>query len=347
MLKRRFSTLSAATAGTLVVALGCLAMAAVNAQAAPPLLYVNGSVKPLISVCPHEETECLSTEKKTYRSAYEPIIAWGPIVLHSPDIGSQGVSCTNTFTGRTYNAHEGEVLTAPERAYGTAEGWGTAQCTAPELLSKDETADHIHNLTVFASAERPLEIVNRQAEFCSETEVRLGHKKLEECTGPESRETESLAISIKRRTVSLPWKIELVHGYNKSHEEVVQQRIGMASFGECGPGAAEGTPTCSAAAETGHCYQANVEEATFANVPAGCVDTDIIIPQIPSEVPFFGALEVAARNGAGSGVSPSKIEFEEAFSGKLQSQINEFGAGTVAGKVKELGEEGQALVTSK
>jgi len=348
MSKRRFFTLSSCLAGVLAAA--SLGIAAMTAQANPPEIYENGQVAKIGKFCIAETETCLATEKTEERSPYVPIIAWGKINLKSEGLGAEGVTCTNTFTGKTWNEHEHGIKQNPIRGYGVAEGWGTSTCAAPEFI-KNYRHDCGCEPTIFASAERPLEYEYREALICKKALFEEGKKLLSECPNATEREAEALYSAVKRKTVSLPWKIELVRGYPKSGhtEEVVQQRIGLKNYGECGPGAAEGTPTCEGAKENTACYskQSETENYSYEEIPGGCVVTNIVIPQVPVEVPFFGTLEVTGRNGAGSGVDPSKIEFEGAFSGKLQSQADQEGSGTVNEKVKELGEEGQGLITAK
>ncbi len=348
MSKRRFFTLSVGFAGILAAA--SLGVSAMTAQAIPPEIYNNGSVAAIKSFCIAETETCAASEKAELRSAYVPIIAWGKILLKSEGLGAEGVTCTNTFTGKTWNEHEHGVKTNPIRGYGVAEGWGTSTCAAPEFIKKYKAACKCEP-TIFASAERPLEYEYREARICKKKLFEEGKKLLSECPDETERETEALYSAVKRKTVSLPWKIELVRGYPESghSESVVQQRIGVHSYGECGPGPAEGTPTCEGAKENTDCYskQSETENYSYEEIPTGCVVTNIVIPQVPVEIPFFGTLEVTGRNGAGSGIDPSKIEFEGAFSGKLQSNADQEGSGTVSDSVKELGEEGQGLITAK
>jgi hypothetical protein len=332
-----------------------LCMSAASAQATvPPKLYVNGAEKPITTVCTTELVAEHCPEGKSLagvRSLYVPLIAWGEITLRAHGLGSKGVKCINTFTGRTWNEHELGNTGKPVRAYGEALGWGTSTCTAPELLASYEEACEGCHPTVFATSEPPLAPEYRQAVICNEHSVKEGRKKLSQCF-PAETEQKSLAINTKRNVVSLPWKVEEVRGYDSegsSAGSFTVQRIGMKNYGECGPGEAEGHQTCSARAENTACYSAKApNEASWEEIASGCVVTNIVIPQIPAEIPFYGGLEIVGHNGAGSGTDPSYISFEGEYSGHLRSQENHEETGYVEGKeVRELGEEGQELLTIK
>jgi hypothetical protein len=142
-----------------------------------------------------------------------------------------------------------------------------------------------------------------------------------------------------------------VRGFAQSHEEVIQQRIGMASFGECGPGEAESTEpkhpseACSGRAGSSHCYP---QGDSFTELPHGCVELDLIAPQVPAEFPSFGTLEATWRNGAGSGVDPSGVEVEPEWGGLLAApQLGGTELASTTTRLKLLGAEGQELITMR
>ncbi len=356
---------SIAAAAALAVSAGIAATATQAAQA-PPRLAVNGAVKPLIATCRYEATECAANEREPYRSLSEPVIGWGSLVLHAEGLGPAGVACTgSTFLGTVYNAHEGENLESPVRAYGLVEEFSTDEgpyhfkydinsCSAPEFALRPVCGDA--DCEVYVSAEPPLTLDYREAEVCNGHHLFNGRypEPLSDCPLPSERETEQVPYAAQRSRSTLPWKVELVRGYTASHEEVVQPRIGMASFGECGPGAAEGTETCSAATATGRCYQQGPSTTySYADEPQGCVVLNVIVPEVPVEIPFFGSLETTIRNGAGDGTDPSRLEIEESVAGQLRSQEGLEGTGhvrtvcAVGCSIKLLGEEGQQLLTAK
>ena len=72
-----------------------------------------------------------------------------------------------------------------------------------------------------------------------------------------------------------------------------------------------------------------------------------MIPQIPVELPVYGSLEATWRNGVGTGISPSSLEFEGSWTGRLASQEQTEQSQTVSGSAVMLGAEGQELLTLK
>jgi hypothetical protein len=125
-------------------------------------------------------------------------------------------------------------------------------------------------------------------------------------------------------------------------------RIGAGSYGECGPGEDEATTEdpalCSGRADDTKCYPASRQ---FTEVPGGCVNLNIVIPQVPIEIPAFGTLEATWRGGLKNGLFPSTMQFEEAASGGLQTPEGASAKATVFGSMKLVGDPGLQLIGIK
>jgi hypothetical protein len=148
---------------------------------------------------------------------------------------------------------------------------------------------------------------------------------------------------------TLPWKQEFVWADDPgTGESTVQMRLGMASFGECGPGGEETTEAnlenCRGNDGKTRCYPSSDEAE---EVPTGCVNFTVVIPQIPIELPVYGSLEATWRNGAESDLDPGEIELEEANSGTLLPDLGVGSPMTLRGNVKMIGEGGEGLISLK
>jgi hypothetical protein len=309
----------------------------------PPQLYINGFVKPLIPTCSREVETCNESERHTVRTEYVPTVAWGPLTLRPEGVGTSGIACTAAFTGKVWNEREGAGKTGPERAYAETVGFNASDCSAPGLLEGYEGTG-AGPLSVFVTAEPPLQQKLVEGAVCNAVRV---YKSIGECPASELQFTE-LVASVTRPPSTLPWKSEFVRGKSADGQSVIQQRIGMASYGECGPGELEATSQdpldCRAREANSACYPAG---GRSSNVPTGCVDLDVVIPQIPVEIPVYGSLEATWRNGVGTGISPSSLEFEGSWTGRLASQEQTEQSQTVSGSAVMLGAEGQELLTLK
>lgn len=327
-------------AGALLVAAAALGPAAGTATAAPPQLYVNGSVKPLVATCIAATEVCPNpTERHTVRSLQQSVLAYGPLTMHAEELGGP-IQCNVALDGQAWNEHEGAATERSVRGYGVVEGLATSNCDAPGFLGHYE-AECGCRLSAFLSAEEPLEFHSTEAEICSEAAAGEGHKALTECPAHSEREVTTVDGSATRGASSLPWKVELVHGYTGDDQAAVVERIGMSAYGECGPGSGEGTATCDPAKGQGRCYAYLPEGESY---PAGCMRLYLRIPQLPLSVQIQGALEVTGHNGVGSAISPSFAELEGAASGQLQSGLGEV---TLSGSVNAFGAEGQELLTAR
>jgi hypothetical protein len=73
----------------------------------------------------------------------------------------------------------------------------------------------------------------------------------------------------------------------------------------------------------------------------------MVIPQIPIEIPLYGSVEETWRNGVGSAINPSSLEFEEGWSGALSSLSEPESSAPFGLEAKVIGAEGQALLTAR
>jgi hypothetical protein len=261
------------------------------------------------------------------------IVANGSINLSSTILGK--ISCQNTFYAQGWNENN--------HGYGEVLGWGTSGCTAPEEIKSLEAArkSEIESgkipvpLTVFASAEMPLEKTLREASVCKNEK----ENSLSECPNASERENKNVVSKDARRVTSLPWKVELIRG-EREEEPGILEKIGLEKFGESG----------TAAAHTTKCYVKekfgkSERPAKFESIPAGCVGVDIIFPQIPLEFVFYGTQEVLAINGSGNGLDTTRLEFNEA--GTLFTSEGLEGEGSTTGLVKIAGASAVQLLTAK
>ncbi len=341
--------LATASVGSLVLL--ALGSAVAQAQQAPAL-FVNPRLQPIVATCTNtaitEIAECPTTERQHVRSEPAPIIGWGPIVLHGAT-SSETIKCTAIYTGTAWREHENAVESAEIRSYGLIEGWTDDQCTAPALVKSFEKSIGVTHLSIVVTDEPPLEETYINAESCNKAEVKAGHDRLGECPLATEREAEDWPENVWRQKQTMPWKEEVVWGQpHMSEEETVQVRIGLASFNECGPGEdeeTEGNPErCRARQLNSKCYPAS---ENFAEVPAGCIKLNVVIPQIPIEMPVYGSLEATWRNGAGNATDPGRIEAEEAYSGTLLADEGSGTNFTLSGTIKEMGETDQGLIQYK
>jgi hypothetical protein len=85
--------------------------------------------------------------------------------------------------------------------------------------------------------------------------------------------------------------------------------------------------------KVGNKLAANAKQIKFKIVCTGVINVE-----------FHGELFPNTKNGTSIGASPSKVEFKGATSGELESEL---GTGTVKGNLKQMGYEGQDLLTVK
>jgi hypothetical protein len=310
-----------------------------------------------------------ANEKKV-GTAPIPILFNGKIQLHSSVLGE--TKCQNTFYGQGWNESGhglGEVL-----------AWSTAECTAPvhireleesepnkaaierwikehneaiaepkapiKCAAPETKAGEVKCITVYATAERPIERESGQGEICKEKPFEEG-KTLTFCKEHAETETKQVIKTIRRRTASVPWKSELVRCERTIEEEVHNSactKVGVHTFGESGTAVEENTA----------CFPKEAgKAANFKAVPEGCVLVSIVFPQIPLEFVFYGAQEVWGSNGSKNGLFPSSLEFLEP-AGELFSSEELEGKGkttsvegTTATPITAIGASHVELLTSK
>lgn len=311
----RRSGAPAALAGCLALSIAGVSALAASAAAAytPPAFFSNG--------------QALGSTPRSFS-------AWGRITLQNTVLGK--VNCVVLMDGSVWNAAGG-------RGAGEVGGFSTSDCEAPsaEPLFELERGclreyECDEPLTVFLTAEMPLEKVARQAEICI-----VKTKTIEQCDAknPEGeyteRETKLLTSEFHRGVASLPWKLELTEG-EREEEEDVMQKIGLHEYGESGTAIAHSTK----------CYPKEGEKpASFQALPSGCIGIDMVIPQIPDEFVYYGTQEIFGENGVKNGLFPSRLDFIEA--GTLFSSGGLNGEVWIAGEVKLDGSKALELITAR
>jgi hypothetical protein len=254
-----------------------------------------------------------------------PVTIWGKLQFSSQAEGK--ITCIDVFAG--YVANEGGV------GKGAVEGLGSYHCEAPELEEALETAfKEVLNgrkVTVFASGELPYEESFKEAELCVEST-----KRLYQCTGAGERKTQEVLVQLRRRLTSFPWPIEL---FSSTYEgvPVTRARIGIGAEGKtC-------YPTERGFNSEGKEVQVPV---SWEKVPSGCLEFDVIAPQIPDELVFYGSLEPLEINGAGNALTPSWFSFNST-SGLLVSSRLEAPETSATGELRFIGSAGQELIMGR
>jgi hypothetical protein len=249
-------------------------------------------------------------------------LAWGELKLHSGAVGE--VKCKNAFALGLWNKSG--------RGEGAFEGWGTNDCTAPELEEAFKLVTG-KTVTVFAGPELPVEEVPKEGIVCSEP----ADTKPSQCPNASEKETrKDLLGSVHRRNTSFPWNVELKRVAIEGEQEIVS-RIGIGAEGKT-------------------CYPTEVVEneeggpetipASWEKVPAGCVKIDLVAPQIPDEVIFYGQLQTQWVNGSKTGLYPSRLEFTSE-SGELVSSKGSAAETEVLGELRVLGYTSLQLMLAK
>jgi hypothetical protein len=249
-------------------------------------------------------------------SAALPATLWGEVKLQSTTVGE--VSCHQVMDASLWN--EGT------QGVGVLEGLGTSSCKAPSLEKVLELF-YETKVTVFASAELPLEPEEREAEVCTEA----AKTELSQCPNKSERTSKPLPVRVRRRQGSFPWKLKVVKEVREEELAPVLE-IGAAPAGES-------------------CYPTEIVEgklvaAKWERVPPGCVRLNIIAPQIPDELVFYGLLRPRLLNGAGNGLDASKLEFNTE-AGRLVSYKSEAPETYGQGALKLSGSEARELITAR
>jgi hypothetical protein len=287
------------------------------AQAAePPVIYSNAKMVPTSPM---------------------PVVGDGKIILGGPILGE--VRCMNTFNANVFNQHERLEAANPVRGYGEITGWATSSCVSPTLGPPLER-ELERKVTVFISPEMPLEEQSVEAEVCT-----TPGKPPSECKNSSERTTERLISAVRRRVGSVPWKFEMTRG-TRQEEEGVLAKVGLHEFGE--PGNAEQQSTaCYPKEKFVNPETAKEEErpVKFTQIPSGCLAVDVIVPQIPLELVFYGTQEIWNVNGFVNGLHPTRWEFLRP--GKLFSSEGLEGESEFTGSLRVSGAEVMQLVTAK
>jgi hypothetical protein len=290
----------------------------------PPLFYANG---------------------KRLTATPVPVLANGRLKLESPVIGEVG--CVINFWLNVRNEHEHGEASNPERGYGEVTGWGAGlgnlACTRPRLTLQLERV-YEQQITTTISAEMPLEEeFGEEAEACAvEYPPRT---RLSECPNPSERKIGRVVSAVRRRALSLPWKLELIRGARGEREGVLT-KVGLHELGEAGKAETQST-ACFPKEKFVNPETAKEEErpAKYTGIPSGCVALDVIFPQIPLEFVFYGTLEIFTVNGFINGLHPSKWEF--LVPGRLFSSEGAEGEGETTGEVKLFGSEAEQLINTR
>lgn len=308
----------------LVVTLGALALAGVSAvpvlgglarasAQSPPQFYVNGAL-------PHMTG--------TLASSGVPVFSWGTVEMQT---GVGGITCTDELQGRIGNENG--------RGVGEIQGFDASDCRDPELCAHIIVCgvfgkEGYGEYTVFVSAEMPLRPHKREAVVCLESA-----KGLSECPLESEREVVHWPeLNIARRGTSLPWPLHTTRTV-REEEEVPTLSLG--------PEAQNCYPTETTVVE-GKQMQVPVE---WAQVPAGCVKLDVIVPQLPGELVYYGQLEPELLNGVKNGLFPSRASFV-APEPLLQAGGGSEGAtredhASLTGELRLAGASGVELITAK
>ncbi len=119
----------------------------------------------------------------------------------------------------------------------------------------------------------------------------------EYCPASSERETLTVYTGLARRS-GLPWSLGLATG-EREEEELPVLQLGTGQ--NCYP------------KETVLVEGEEVEAAAnWETVPDGCLKLNVQFPEVPAEVVFYGSQEVAVINGVKNGLSPSRLQFDEA-----------------------------------
>jgi hypothetical protein len=232
-----------------------------------------------------------------------PMFTWGQVTLQT-SVGP--VTCTLMLSGNIKN--EGG------QGVGEITGLTSGLCSDPELCKLVNPECHPlepeREPTVHVTAEMPLRPNEvQEAEFCAEP-----GKAVINCPLESEREKATMAGHLRRRGSSFPWHAEMTEG--TSLEEVdFLLRLGFRGA------------TCYPKEKV--IVEGKEEEVpvTWERVPAACVKLNVVVPQFPMELVYYGRLQPQLLNGTKNGLSPSRL----AFNGGAEEL--ELGGGRTLGKV--------------
>lgn len=215
------------------------------------------------------------------------------------------------------------------RGVGEVVGFNTTKCTTGSGKAAKASP-------LFITAEPPLEASAQEAEVCNEKT-----KLLAECTEPSERKTVSLVTAARRSHSSLPWNFELTREVREAEMRQFQV-TGRHALGEP-------FSESEQIAAAGTCYPKQAgAPASWTAVPSGCIVINVVDPQIPAEVAFYGTLTIEAVNGAKVGLLPTNLQFDEEESGPLSSSEGVAGEKTYPfGEAYAIGVNQIELITAK
>jgi hypothetical protein len=301
-----------------------------------------------------------------------PIFAWGQVRLTNAVLGT--VECVNLFYGELHNETEpgGAGNNLDVRAYGeilqwSASGFITPAGTEPQAKCKDA-----QGLEIWATAERPLHVESTVGRFnlngaATERLVAIGQPH--DYTGPAGTfglghwhgrhpgelpfEEGSNGTGNYRERASTPWQVEAQGTENTLHEPFFFLLAGIARTERVDVEAEEARAETPTEDRTG-CYphpetekltlhpgyaEPTEEFTTLRPDPEGCVQVNMIAPEVGVEQTFQGTLEPVAVRGAHNCLSPSRAELrgtEERSGYHLESDFGPAFASTVI-PIKECG----------
>jgi len=202
-------------------------------------------------------------------------------------------------------------------------------CSDPQLQRNLEETYHLP-ISVSVTAELPFEDRGTPAEgeVC-----KVAGKRPSECPNGSERETVAVVQPAwEPPTIVRPhnnfWESTLASG-TREDEKVVLVEIGIPAEGG------------------GTCYPTSKR---WTEVASGCVELNVIVPQLGIEDVLFGKLVPNILNGIKNGLSPSTLEMvgEADAVDKLQSNEGSLGEVTVDGMLRLTGGEyDQALIQAK
>jgi hypothetical protein len=291
--------------------------AIVQAKELPPLIYSNNKLVPTTPPV--------------------PVIANGQFTLLSTVLGK--IHCVNTFSANMWNEPEHGEAGALPHGYGEITGWATSSCVAPQEEASLESI-YKKRITTVVSAEMPLERDFTEAEVCAEES-----KTLAQCSNSSERKIVRLIAAVRRRLASTPWKFEMIRGERNGVPGELA-KLGLHEFGESGTAEQQST-ACFAKEKVINPETATEEErpVKFTKIPPGCIAMNVIFPQIPLEIVFFGSQEIWSVNGFTNGLHPTHWSFLKA--GSLFSSEGLDGEAEFIGELHHDGAEAVQLITAK
>jgi hypothetical protein len=255
-----------------------------------------------------------------------PVFGEGLVTFETPEVELEPgvksreveIECLNLWFGSVVN--EGTV---PKMQSQVLEWWAMGHTPSPEHPETSALCRFTYlggpGGEAWVTAERPLSIVEQEAEVCL---VRTKHE-LSECPkkvgepGAE-RAITSVIRTVGREPLTNPWNAEVVWPENEPEPHV---RIGIPT---------EAGKSC--------------EEIP---APPGCIRLTIVYPAINLQFPFEGSVEPRWQNGVGTGLTPSSLEYLGEKGGHLHVAGSAEAPLYMSGTNKVIGAPGRELITIK